>query len=81
MVEWAKQDLCNENTIILHHHGLFIYIDIGYHGFYHNVNILEHFNVYKNYCQIFTHVNDYFEYLLGDPSYMGEKMFIMQRIE
>jgi hypothetical protein len=64
-----------------HRHGLFIYIDIGYHGFYHEVNILRHSSVYKNWCQFFIHVDDYFEYLLGNPSYMGEKMFIMQRIE
>jgi hypothetical protein len=26
------------------------------------------------------HGNEYFEYLLGDFSYLGEKMFIMRRI-
>jgi hypothetical protein len=25
--------------------------------------------------------NEYFEYLLGDPSYLGEKMFVMHRFE
>jgi len=26
------------------------------------------------------HGDEYFEYLLGDPSYLGEEMFIMRRI-
>lgn len=73
----GQKNLCNENTIILDHHGLFIYIEISYHGFYHNVSILQHFNFYNNWCQFFTHVDDYFEYLLGDSICMGEEMFIM----
>jgi len=68
------------NIVIVDHHGLFIYIDIGYRGFYHDVTILWHSNVYKNWRQYFMHGDDYFEYLLGDPSYMGEEMFIMQKI-
>jgi hypothetical protein len=28
-----------------------------------------------------THGNDNFKYLLGDPRYMSEKMFIMHKIE
>jgi hypothetical protein len=31
----------------------------------------------KGLCQFFVHIDDYFEYLLGDPSYLGEDMFIM----
>jgi hypothetical protein len=26
---------------------------------------------------IFTHDDEYFEFLLGDPEYIGEEMFIM----
>jgi hypothetical protein len=65
------------NMIILDHHGLFIYIDIGYLGSYHDVNMLWHSGVYKNWCQDFTHGDDYFEYLLGDPSYMGMKRCLL----
>jgi len=68
------------NIVILDHHGLFIYINIGYIGFYHDVMILWHFSVYKNWCQYFIHDDDDFEYLLGNPSYMSEEMFIMQKI-
>jgi len=75
----GKKNAMN-NTIIMDHHGLFIYIDIGYHGSYHDVTILRHSSVYKNWHQYFTHGDDYFEYLLGDPCYINEEMFIMQRI-
>ncbi len=68
------------NIVILTHHGLFIYINIGYPSSYHDVTILCHSNVYKNWHQYFTRGDDYFEYLLGDPSYMSEEMFIMQII-
>jgi hypothetical protein len=27
------------------------------------------------------YTNEYFEYLLGDPNYLGEKMFVMHRFE
>ena len=36
--------------------------------------------IYKNWRQFFTHNDDYFEYLLGDPGYVGEEMFIMRRL-
>jgi hypothetical protein len=26
------------------------------------------------------HKDDYFEYLLGDPSYMGEEIFVMRQL-
>jgi len=64
------------NTIIWGHPGLFMYIDGGYYGYFHDMNILWHFLIYYH----FIHINDYFEYLLGDPRYMGEKMFIMHEI-
>ncbi len=38
------------------------------------------FNHILNIAPIFHHGDDYFEYFLGDPMYMGEKMFIMCRI-
>ncbi len=55
--------------------GLFIYINIGYPRSYHDVNILWHSNLYANWRNHFTHMDEYFEHLLGYPSYMGEKMF------
>jgi hypothetical protein len=69
------------NTIILNHHGLFIYIDIGYPNSYYHVSILLHSNVYRDWREYFIHEDEYFEYLLGDLSHVGEKMFVMYMIE
>ncbi len=68
------------NTIIFYHIGLFIYIDFGYPGSHHDVSILQHSSIYHNWQQYFTHDNEYFELLLGDPRYMGEEMFTLRRI-
>jgi hypothetical protein len=42
--------------------------------------MLWHSNLYANWHNHFTHMDEYFEYLLGDLSYMREIMFIMQWI-
>jgi hypothetical protein len=69
-----------KNIVVLDHHGLFIYIDLGYGGSYHNVNILRHSTIYQEWRQYFTHWDDYFEYLLGDSRCLGEELFIMKRM-
>jgi len=69
------------NMLVLDHHGLFIYLNSGYHDSFHDVNILCELNLYKNWCYFFVHINKYFEYLLGDPSYMGKEMFVMRKIK
>ncbi len=76
MVSWVEKYVCNEQ----HGHMLFIYVDSNYRSSYHDVNILQHLNVYQNWRQYFIHGDEYFEYLQGDPCYMGQEMFIMQRI-
>ena len=75
-----KSMYCLINTVVIDHRGLFIYIDPGYPGSFHDVNCLRQSDLYKNWLRFFTHRNDYFEYLLGDPGYVGEKMFIMRRL-
>jgi hypothetical protein len=52
-------------------------MDIRYHNFFCDVNILCESNLYKNWCQFFVHTNEYFEFLLGDLGCMGEEMFPM----
>jgi hypothetical protein len=52
------------NTFIMDHQGLFIYINGSYLGSFHDVNILQHLNVYKDWHQ-YIHKDEYFEYLLG----------------
>jgi len=68
------------NTIIVDHHRLFIYVDLGYPYSYNDVSILWHSSAYQNWCQYFTHGDEYFEYLLGYLGYMGGEMFIIQMI-
>ncbi len=36
--------------------------------------------MYKKYCHVFVHVNKYFEYLLENPIYMDETIFMMQHL-
>jgi hypothetical protein len=67
----------DEQHDIVDNQGLFNYINIGYPRSYHDVPILWHSNLYANCRNLFTHMDKYFEYLLGYPSYMGERMFIM----
>jgi len=76
MVSWVEKYICNER----HDRMLFIYLDLNYWSSYHDVNILWHLNVYQNWRQYFTHGDEYFEYLLRDPCYTGQEMFIMRRI-
>jgi hypothetical protein len=67
--------------VILDHHRLFIYINLGYvPKSYHDVNIIHHSAIYREWCIYFTHWDDYFKYLLADPGYLGEEMFIMRRM-
>ena len=69
-----------QQSVIVDHNGLIIYQDNGYPGKYHDVNILRQSALYSNWKQYFTVKSEYFEYLLGDPGYVGEEMFIMRRL-
>jgi len=65
------------NTIILNHYGLFIYVDIGHPEFYHDVTF-EH--LLKLAQVLHSSTYDYLKYLLGNPRCMGEGMFIVYKI-
>ena len=65
------------NTIIVDHNGLFIHVDPGYLGSYHDVNILRYSHLYGQWRDFFTQNDRVHEYLLGDPGYSGEDIFIM----
>jgi hypothetical protein len=46
-----------------------------------DVTILCLSKLHHNWRQFFVHDNhEYFEYLLGDPNYLGEEMFTMKKI-
>ncbi|KAH9105811.1 hypothetical protein AeMF1_018458 [Aphanomyces euteiches] len=75
-----KHMYCFNNTVVVDHSGLIIFEDNGYPGRYHDVNILRQSSLYQHWRDHFTVEESYFEYLLGDPGYVGEEMFIMRRI-
>jgi DDE superfamily endonuclease len=68
------------STVIVDHDGLFIYVDPGYPGSFHDVTILRQSELYVSWRDYFTHNGEYIEYLLGDPGYAGADMFVMRRI-
>ena len=57
---------CFNNTVVVDHDGLFIYVDAGYPGSFHDISILKASCLYKNWRNYFTHELEYFEYVLGD---------------
>jgi hypothetical protein len=68
------------NTVVVDDNGMFIYVDPGYPGFFHNVVILGNSLLYRNWRSHFSHSDGDIEYLLGDPGYIGEEMFIVRRV-
>ncbi len=43
-----KKNYSMNNTMVVDHQGLFIYLDFRYLGFYHDVTILCQFDLHKN---------------------------------
>jgi hypothetical protein len=68
------------STEVVDHDGLFIYVDPGYPGSFHDVTILRQSELYTSWRDYLTHNDEYTEYLLGDPGYAGADMFVMRRI-
>lgn len=65
-----KKTYAMNNTIVIDHDGLIIYVDPGYPGSYHDVSILRESDLFKNWRRYFTREHeegrDYAEFLLGD---------------
>lgn len=72
---------CMNSTIVVSHEGLFLYVNLGYLGSYHNVSILQHSFLYKNWRTNFEHGDENFQYLLRDLGYMSVKISILHSIE
>ena len=70
---------CMNNMVVVSHGCLFIHLDLGIPGFFHDVIIFCHSNFYKHWHAHCIHGDRYFEYLLGDPSCIDVYMFIMWR--
>ena len=73
---------CTNNMVVVDHHGLFIFVEPYYPGSFHDINVLRHSSLMLEWRQKFTHSDEqsYYEYLLGDPGYVGADMFILRMI-
>jgi hypothetical protein len=78
--KWFKTEekfYCVNNTVIVCYDGLFMHIDIGYPGSFHNATILRHFQFCLEWLIMFTNTDDHSKYLWGHLVYEGKDMFIM----
>lgn len=69
---------CMNSTILVDHHGLFIFVDAGYPRLFHDVMILKNSMVKRNWRTLFSNTNEYSEYVLGDHGYIGLENYIIQ---
>ncbi len=77
----GQKKMCFMNSmVVVDHHGLFIYLEVGYQCSFHDVTILHESHLYKNQLQFFVHTNEYFEYVLGDLGHLGEEIFVMHQL-
>jgi hypothetical protein len=73
--------------VIIDLDGLFIFVDPSYAGSFHDVNCLRQSHLHRNWRNYFTHenggqgTNPYFEYILGDPGYIGTDMYILRWVD
>jgi DDE superfamily endonuclease len=58
-----KQLYSMNSTVIVDHDGLFIYVDPGYPGSFHDVTILRQSELSTSWRDYFTHSDEYIEYL------------------
>ena len=50
----CKKMYCMNNVVIVDHHGLFIYVNPGYTGLFHNVNCLRALDMYGTWHDYFV---------------------------
>lgn len=64
------------DPFVVDHNDIFINLDPGYSGSFHDVTILKYFELNVNWRCMFFHNDDYFEYILGDPGLQGRQIYI-----
>lgn len=70
------------NIVVIDHDGLFIYVEPGYAGSFHCLRNSELHRDWRNrFTRTETADGSYFEYLLGDPGYLGVDMYILRRVD
>lgn len=77
MVPRVEEDILYEQYNLSDHNGLFVFVDGEYPKSYHDVMILKNLVVEQNWRWLFTNIDDYCEYVLGDQSYIGLEKYIM----
>jgi hypothetical protein len=75
-----KKIYCINNIVIIVHHGLFILVESGFPASFHDINTLRHTEFHKTWRAHFTHDDNHFEYVLGNPAYQGGDMYIMRHV-
>ncbi|CAM6102317.1 unnamed protein product [Calypogeia fissa] len=73
-----KKMYCMNSSVVVDHNGLFIYIDPGYPGSYHDCTILQNSWVQANFRNLFVNTADYCEFVLGDSGYKGMEHYVMR---
>lgn len=73
-----KKMYCLNSTVLVDHNGLFIHVDPGYPGSFHDSQILKTSMVERFWRRLFTHTEGYSEYVLGDSGYMGAEKYVMR---
>jgi hypothetical protein len=76
-----KKMYCFNSTVIIDNEGFFIFVDAGFAGSFHDIRCLKQSDVYMRWRQYFSTDEEWLEYVLGDPGYMGAEMFVMRRID
>jgi DDE superfamily endonuclease len=78
-----KKMYCFNNVVIVDHDGLFIYVDAGFAGSFHDVRCLRNSHLHHNWRDYFTNddLDTVQEYVLGDPGYMGVEMYVLRRVD
>lgn len=68
------------DPFVVDHNDIFINLDPGYSGSFHDVTILKYFELNVNWRCMFFHNDDYFEYILGDPGLQGRQIYIYIKV-
>jgi hypothetical protein len=74
---------CFNNVIVIDHDGLFIFVQVGFAGSFHDVRCFLLTDLFSYWRRYFQNENRDIveEDLLGDSGYMGADMFILRRVD
>lgn len=78
-----KKMYCFNNLVIIEHDGMFLYVDAGFAGSFHDVRCLRKSHIHDHWREDLVNddLDQVLEYVLGDPGYKGEEMYIISTID